>query len=61
MRAERGGNSGLTATAIDYPTLFMALESLAVRKDLSFTQVTIQNGPVPSMTLANTCLLLKPN
>lgn len=56
-----GGNSGLTATAIDYPTLFMALESLSVRKDLSFTQVTIQNGPVPSMTLANTCLLLKPN
>jgi hypothetical protein len=56
-----GGNSGLTATAIDYPTLFMALESLAVRKDLSFTQVSIQNGAVPSMTLANTCLLLKPN
>lgn len=54
------GNAGLVVNAIDYPTLLGSLEPLSTRKDLSFTQINIQNGPTPSMTLANTCLLLKP-
>ena len=54
------GNAGLIVNAIDYPTLLGSLESISTRKDLSFTQINIQNGSTPSMTLANSCLLLKP-
>jgi hypothetical protein len=54
------GNAGLKITAIDYPTLFASLETLASRKNFSFTQINIPNSPTPTMTLASTCLLLKP-
>jgi hypothetical protein len=54
-----GASQGLVLRANDYPTLVNAIKRLAGRSDLTFTSMSIRDGDAPTMTLANTCLLLR--
>ncbi|WP_207002639.1 hypothetical protein [Trinickia mobilis] len=54
-----GASQGLVLHANDYPTLVNAIKRLAGRSDITFTSISVRDGDAPTMTLANTCLLLR--
>lgn len=58
--ASRGNQGGLLVTAADYPSLFSSLNSIARRRDVYFSRVSVAAGTSgASATLSPLCIYLR--